>query len=73
MGLKLIVWQRYNKKTKINPSSKKMFFTRLVRRANYAFRIINTGFDASDYFEYTGELSPNNSVVASRKRQVFSE
>ena len=43
----------------------------LYRHNNgYNFRIINTGFDSDDYFEYTGFLSSDNVVTKSSKRVI---
>lgn len=39
----------------------------------YRFRVINSGFDPSDYYEYTGTLSKTNVVIESSKRNVVIE
>lgn len=36
----------------------------------YAFRIINTGFDPEDYYQYTGVLSKDNVVLESVKENI---
>lgn len=36
----------------------------------YNFRIINTGFDPDDYYQYTGHLSKENIVTESAKKNI---
>ena len=36
-----------------------------------SFKVINTGFDPDDYFEYVGIIDQTNTVVSSSKKQVF--
>lgn len=36
----------------------------------YNFRIINTGFDSDDYYQYTGHLSKANEVTESSKKNI---
>lgn len=36
----------------------------------YKFRVINTGVDSDDYYEYNGDLSDSNIVTGSSRRNV---
>ena len=35
------------------------------------FRVINSGFDTDDYYEYQGEINYDNKVTSSLKKHIF--
>ncbi len=48
-----------------------VYIDTLVQKSDgYDFVVINTGFDADDYYEYKGHLSKDNVVTSSSKRNV---
>ena len=48
-----------------------VYIDTLIQHMNdYEFKVINTGFDAEDYYEYKGRLSKENIVTESSKKNI---
>lgn len=70
-SLKVISEREFRYKEQLDAYYAYVYFDTIIPRENgYDFRVINTGFDASDYFEYRGHLSKDNVVTESSKRNV---
>lgn len=70
-SLKIINEREFRYKEQRDPHYAYVYFDTIIQKKDgYDFRIINTGFDASDYFEYKGHLSKDNIVTESSKKNI---
>ncbi len=71
-SLKVLKEREYRYKEQRDPYYAYAYIDTLVQKKNYyTFRIINSGFDSDDYYEYNGRLSYDNVVTSSSRKQVF--
>lgn len=68
-----IIWEReFRYKEQKDAYYAYCYIDTLIRQPNgYDFRVINTGFDSEDYYEYSGRLSLENKVLFLAK-SIFS-